>query len=53
MYKWIFIGLAIMGLVLYFTGALEIVNSDERVSVTVDKDKAKEFGSSIKQKIKE
>jgi len=53
MYKWVFVILVIVGLGLYFSGALWVINSEESVSVTVDKDKAKELGESIKDKIEE
>ena len=53
MYKWVFLVLIVIGVALYFTGALEVDNSQDSVSVTVDKSKAKELGESIKDKIEE
>ena len=53
MYKWVFLVLIVIGVALYFTGALEVDNSQDSMSVTVDKNKAKELGESIKEKIEE
>lgn len=53
MYKWVFLGLFVIAVALYFTGALEVDNTQDSVSVTVDKNKAKELGESIKDKIEE
>jgi len=53
MYKWVFLVLICTGLALYFTGALEFDNSEKSVSVSVDKEKAKELGESIKDKLED
>jgi hypothetical protein len=53
MIKWAFLVLVVMAIILYFTGALEVDNTQDSVSVTVDKNKAKELGESIKDKIEE
>ncbi len=53
MYKLIFLGLIAIGLLLYFSGALEFDNSDESVRITVDKEKTKELGESIKDQLED
>lgn len=53
MIKWVVIVLSVVAITLYFTGALEVDNTQESVSFTVDKNKAKELGESIKDKIEE
>ena len=53
MIKWMVIVLIVVAIALYFTGALEVDNTQDSVSVTVDKNKAKELGESIKDKIEE
>lgn len=53
MIKWAFLLLMIIAISLYFAGALEVDNTQDSVSVTVDKNKAKELRESIKDKIEE
>ncbi|MFC2074428.1 hypothetical protein ACFLR3_04165 [Campylobacterota bacterium] len=53
MIKWLVLLLVVAGIALYFVGALEVDNTQDSVSVTVDKSKAKELGESIKDKIEE
>jgi hypothetical protein len=53
MYKLIFLVL-IMGIVgLYFSGALDFDTGGDSVDITIDKDKAQEFGESIQEHIEE
>lgn len=53
MYKWIFIALLFAGAALYFTGALDFVMDEDTIDLSIDKNKAKELGESIRDKIEE
>ncbi len=53
MYKWIFLALFFLGTALYFTGALDLDMSGEKIDVSIDKEKATELGESLKEKIEQ
>jgi hypothetical protein len=53
MLKWISLVLVIVGVILYFTGALEIENNADSVDISIDKDKTKELKDKIKDKLEE
>ena len=53
MLKLISLVLVIVGVVLYFTGALEIENNDDSVEISIDKDKTKALKDKIKDKLEE
>ncbi len=53
MYKWMFLALIAAGVGLYFGGALEIDDSGDNVNISVDKDKAKALGESLKEQLQE
>lgn len=53
MYKWIFLALLFAGTALYFMGALDFAMDDDKIDVSIDKNKAKEIGESIRDKIEE
>jgi len=53
MFKWISLVLVIVGVILYFTGALEIENNEESVDISIDKEKTKELKEKIKDKLEE
>jgi len=51
MYKLIFIGLIVTAVALYFTGALNFGMNGDNIDVSIDKNKAKELGESINDKL--
>ena len=51
MLKWISFVIVVMAIVLYFTGALEFSDKSNSINISVDKDKAKDLGESIKDKL--
>jgi len=51
MLKWIALAVVFIAVILYFAGALEIDNSAKTVDISVDKDKTKELGESIKKSL--
>ena len=53
MYKLIFFVLILTGGALYFYGALEFDTQTDRLDISLDKEKAKELGESIKDKIEQ
>ena len=53
MHKWIVFILIFAGVVLYFMGALDFDMSSDKIDVSIDKNKAKEIGESIRDKIEE
>lgn len=52
MLKWILIVIVLIGAVLYFNGALEFDSSDNKLNISIDKNKAEELGESVKDKIR-
>lgn len=53
MFKWISLVLVIVGVILYFTGALEIDNNTDSVDISIDKEKTKALKEKIKDKLEE
>jgi hypothetical protein len=53
MLKWISLALVVVGVILYFTGALEIDNSADSVDFSIDKDKAAALKEKLKDKLEE
>lgn len=53
MLKWISLALVIVGVILYFTGTLEIDNNADSVDISIDKDKAKDLTKKIRDKMEE
>jgi len=53
MLKWILLALCIIAAALYFTGTLDFDASGDKIDISIDKDKAKELGESIKDKIED
>lgn len=53
MYKLIFLALVLAVTGLYFSGALEFDDSGDNINISVDKDKAKALGESIKEQLED
>ena len=53
MLRWFALAVVAVGIVLYFYGALELSNGSDSVDISIDKEKTKELGESIKDKIEE
>lgn len=51
MIKWIGIGVVVLGLALYFGGALELNNNDGTIDISIDKDKAQSLGEDVKDRL--
>jgi len=53
MIKWISLAIVLAAVALYFTGALELDDSGDSVNITIDKEKAQDFGESIKERLED